>query len=78
MKGIAIQTELAEGLETIATDEGALVEGVVAPNASIAGLTLGEINFRQRFRMVVVAIVKAPISESAFLICVSKLETRYL
>lgn len=56
MKGIAIQTELAEGLETIATDEGALVEGVVAPNASIAGLTLGEINFRQRFRMVVVAV----------------------
>ena len=56
MKGITIQTELAEGLETIATDEGALVEGVVAPNASIAGLTLGEINFRQRFRMVVVAV----------------------
>ena len=56
MKGIIIQTELAEGLETIATDEGALVEGVVAPNASIAGLTLGEINFRQRFRMVVVAV----------------------
>ena len=56
MKGITIETELAEGLETIATDEGALVEGVVAPNASIAGLTLGEINFRQRFRMVVVAV----------------------
>lgn len=56
MKGITIQTELAEGLETIATDEGALVEGVVAPHASIAGSTLGEINFRQRFRMVVVAV----------------------
>ena len=56
MKGITIQTELAEGLETIVTDEGALVEGVVAPHASIAGSTLGEINFRQRFRMVVVAV----------------------
>ena len=56
MKGITIQTELAEGLETIATDEGALLEGVVAPHASIAGLSLGEINFRQRFRMVVVAV----------------------
>ena len=56
MKGITIQTELAEGLETIVTDEGALVEGVVSPHASIAGLTLGEINFRQRFRMVVVAV----------------------
>jgi di/tricarboxylate transporter len=49
MKGITIQTELAEGLETIVTDEGALVEGVVSPHASIAGSTLGEINFRQRF-----------------------------
>lgn len=56
MKGITIQTELAEGLETIATDEGAIVEGVVAPHASIIGLTMGEINFRQRFRMVVVAV----------------------
>jgi di/tricarboxylate transporter len=56
MKGITIQSDLAEGLETIATDEGALVEGVVAPHASIAGLTLGEINFRQRFRMVIVAV----------------------
>ncbi|MBL6919010.1 MAG: SLC13 family permease [Puniceicoccaceae bacterium] len=56
MKGITIQTELAEGLETIVTDEGALVEGVVAPHASITGSTLGEINFRQRFRMVVVAV----------------------
>lgn len=56
MKGIKIESELAEGLETIATNEGALVEGVVAPHASISGLTLNEINFRQRFRMVVVAV----------------------
>ncbi|TVP79146.1 MAG: TRAP transporter large permease subunit [Puniceicoccaceae bacterium] len=56
MKGITMQSELAEGLETIATDEGALVEGVVSPHASVSGMTLGEINFRQRFRMVVVAV----------------------
>ncbi len=56
MKGIDIQPELTQGLETIATDEGAIVEGVVAPHASITGKTLGEINFRQRFRMVVVAV----------------------
>ncbi|CAI8333002.1 MAG: Sodium-dependent dicarboxylate transporter SdcS [Opitutia bacterium UBA7350] len=55
-KGIALQAELSDDLETIATDEGAIVEAVVAPNATIAGNTLGEINFRQRFRMVVVAI----------------------
>ena len=56
IKGIAMHAELTEGLETIAMDEGAIVEGVVAPHASIAGKTLGEINFRQRFRMVVVAV----------------------
>ncbi|MGJ8638046.1 MAG: SLC13 family permease [Opitutaceae bacterium] len=56
MKGIAIRPELTQGLETIATDEGAIVEGVVSPHASITGKTLGEINFRQRFRMVIVAV----------------------
>lgn len=56
MKGITLPSELKDGLETIATDEGALVEGVVAPHATIAGKTLGEINFRQRFRMVMVAV----------------------
>jgi len=56
IKGIRLPGALSEGLETIAYDEGALVEGVVAPHASIAGRTLGEINFRQRFRMVVVAV----------------------
>lgn len=56
MKGISLQAELTEGLETIASDEGAIVEGVVAPQATIVGKTLSEINFRQRFRMVVVAV----------------------
>ncbi len=56
MKGVTLPHELTEGLETIASDEGALVEGVVAPHASIAGKSMGEINFRQRFRMVVVAV----------------------
>jgi di/tricarboxylate transporter len=56
IKGIALPGDISAGLETIATDEGAIVEGVVSPHASIAGLTLGEINFRQRFRMVIVAV----------------------
>jgi len=55
-KGITLPSELSEGLQTIATDEGAIVEGVVAPHASIVGKSLGEINFRQRFRMIVVAV----------------------
>jgi di/tricarboxylate transporter len=56
MKGIALRGEISAGLETIAMDEGAIVEGVVGPHATILGKTLGEINFRQRFRMVVVAV----------------------
>lgn len=55
-KGISLQSDLTQGLETIVSDEGAIVEGVVAPHASIAGRSLQEINFRQRFRMVVVAV----------------------
>lgn len=56
IKGISLHSRLTAGLETIAMDEGAIVEGVVGPHATITGKTLGEINFRQRFRMVVVAI----------------------
>ncbi|MEM8868126.1 MAG: SLC13 family permease [Verrucomicrobiota bacterium] len=56
MKGISLRTELTAGLETIAMDEGAIVEGVVAPHASILGKSLSDINFRQRFRMVIVAV----------------------
>ena len=56
IKGIALRGEISAGLETIAMDEGAIVEGVVGPHATILGKTLGEINFRQRFRMVVVAV----------------------
>lgn len=57
IKGISLAGDkLSAGLETIAMDEGAIVEGVVGPNATITGRNLREINFRQRFRMVVVAI----------------------
>jgi di/tricarboxylate transporter len=56
IKGITLHGEISAGLETIAMDEGAIVEGVVGPHATIQGKTLGEINFRQRFRMVVVAV----------------------
>lgn len=56
IKGISLRGQLSAGLETIAVDEGMIVEGVVGPHATITGSTLQEINFRQRFRMVVVAI----------------------
>lgn len=48
----------AQGLDMqqIAAHEGSIVEGVVSPNSSIIGRTVREINFRQRFRMVTMAV----------------------
>ncbi|MDP3070482.1 MAG: SLC13 family permease [Opitutaceae bacterium] len=44
------------GLEQIASHESVVFEGAVAPNASIIGQSVSELNFRQRFRVVVLAI----------------------
>ncbi len=44
------------GLETIAAHEGSIVEGVIAPRSSIAGKTMRDLNFRQRFRMILIAV----------------------
>jgi di/tricarboxylate transporter len=54
--GVDLTSELHLGLEQIAAHEGSLVEGVVTPTSDLVGSTLREINFRQRFRMVVLAI----------------------
>ncbi len=54
--GIDLASELKLGLEQIAAHEGSLVEAVVNPHASLVGHTVREINFRQRFRMVVLAL----------------------
>ena len=44
------------GLEQIAAHEGVVFEGVVAPNSEIIGQSISEMNFRQRFRVIVLAI----------------------
>jgi di/tricarboxylate transporter len=44
------------GLETIAAHEGSIVEGVIGPRSTIAGRTIRDLNFRQRFRMILIAI----------------------
>lgn len=54
--GIDLVSELNIGLEQIAAHEGSLVEAVVNPHSSIVGHTVTEVNFRQRFRMVVLAV----------------------
>lgn len=47
------------GLEQIAAHEAVVFEGAVAPNSEIIGKSINELNFRQRFRVVVLAIHRA-------------------
>jgi len=54
--GIDLATELNLGIEQIAAHEGSLVEAVVNPAGELVGRTVREINFRQRYRMVVLAL----------------------
>lgn len=56
LHGIDLSSELGEGVEAISSSEGIIVEAVIGPQSSIIGKTIPEINFRQRFRMVVLAI----------------------
>lgn len=54
--GIDLISELKIGLEQIAAHEGSLVEAVVNPHADMVGRTVREVNFRQRYRVVVLAL----------------------
>jgi di/tricarboxylate transporter len=47
------------GLEQIAAHEGVIFEGAVAPNSEIIGRSISELNFRQRYRVIVLAIHRA-------------------
>lgn len=47
------------GLEQIAAHEGVVFEGAVAPHSEIIGRSISELNFRQRYRVVVLAIHRA-------------------
>jgi di/tricarboxylate transporter len=54
--GIDLVTELNLGLEQIAAHEGSLVEAVVNPHSELVGRSVRELNFRQRYRLVVLAL----------------------
>jgi di/tricarboxylate transporter len=47
------------GLEQIAAHEAVVFEGAVAPNSEIIGRSISDLNFRQRYRVVVLAIHRA-------------------
>ena len=56
VEGLRLAAEEREGIETITAHEGSIVEGVIGPRSGIIGKTIDELNFRQRFRMIILAI----------------------
>lgn len=56
LEGINFTDKMDLGLKQIASHEGAIVEGVLGPTSSIIGKTIKEINFRQHFRMILIAV----------------------
>lgn len=56
LEGVDFTAEVGLGLEQIAAHEGLLVEAVIPPNSAVLGRTIRELNFRQRFRMTILAV----------------------
>jgi len=56
MEGIDFGGEMGLDFEQIAAHEGAIVEAVIGPRSTIVGHTVSQVNFRQRFRMILLAV----------------------
>lgn len=56
LEGFNLATEADMGLEQISAHEGSIVEGVVSPNSELIGHTIRSVRFRQRYRMVLLAV----------------------
>ena len=56
ISGLDLEIEEKLGLEQIAAHEGMMVEAILGPNSDILGKTIEEVNFRQHYRMVVLAV----------------------
>ena len=54
--GMGFVLEQGLDLEPISSHEGAIIEGVIGPQATLIGRTMREINFRQRYRLVILAV----------------------
>lgn len=54
--GLALEVTERVGLETISAHEGVIVEGVIGPNSPIIGQSVRDLDFRQRFRVILMAI----------------------
>lgn len=53
---LELRDTLGEGLEQISLSEGAIVEAVIGPDSALDGKMLASMNFRQRYRMVPLAV----------------------
>ncbi len=56
MQGVSLPAERGKSAELIATHEGHLAEAIVGPLSELAGRSLRDLNFRQRFGLVVLAV----------------------
>ncbi|TVR48924.1 MAG: SLC13 family permease [Puniceicoccaceae bacterium] len=56
LEGVDLLAEIGLGLEQIASHEGMIVEAVIGPNSQLSGRSITEVNFRQRYRMIVLAV----------------------
>jgi di/tricarboxylate transporter len=56
MRGLQLDVEKSDAGRQITTHEGHLAEAIIGPLSEIAGRSLREVNFRQRFGLVVLAI----------------------
>lgn len=64
LEGLALAVTNQVGVETISAHEGAIVEGVIGPNSSVVGQSVRDLNFRQRFRVILLAIHRRGINLS--------------
>ena len=55
-EGIILTAENDADLEPIAARQGSIVEAMVAPNSPAAGRMIEDLNFRQRFRTIILAV----------------------
>ena len=55
-EGLELRDTLGEGLEQISLSEGVIVEAVIGPDSSLDGQMLASMNFRQRYRIVPLAV----------------------
>jgi len=54
--GLSISGAFEEGLTQISRSEGLIVEGVLGPDSSLIGHSIAESNFRQRYRLIPMAV----------------------